>query len=276
MVGTLHQSLERIQFGAGVLPALGRILCQPYPHRGKLGIEVAVKRMRGGCYEAFSPLYCRRESPLAPVELRSQLLDQGRKAGANQRFAAGQPQLVHAQPDEGADQVDDLVVGQVSGHAVGIDELALGGNRDQILARLVLAHAFDERADRVDLELPLVLDPRLEEVGGEDPAVEQVLVVDVEVDAPEDVDPGEVARDHAIGDEEALPYIFDLLQHEGLCLGGSAGINIAGAVRLARELGPGHTIVTILCDYGNRYQSKLFNPVFLKNKGLPVPQWLDI
>lgn len=80
----------------------------------------------------------------------------------------------------------------------------------------------------------------------------------------------------AISDQEALPYIFDLLQTEGLCLGGSAGINIAGAVRLAKHLGPGHTIVTILCDYGNRYQSKLFNPVFLENKGLPVPAWLAI
>jgi cysteine synthase A len=79
-----------------------------------------------------------------------------------------------------------------------------------------------------------------------------------------------------ISDAEALPYVFDLLQHEGLCLGGSAGINIAGAVRLAEHLGPGHTIVTILCDYGNRYQSKLFNPVFLENRGLPVPQWLQI
>ena len=81
---------------------------------------------------------------------------------------------------------------------------------------------------------------------------------------------------YTIEDEEALPYIFDLLLHEGLCLGGSAAINIAGAVRLAQHLGPGHTIVTILCDYGNRYQSKLFNPVFLENKGLPVPQWLVI
>ncbi len=79
-----------------------------------------------------------------------------------------------------------------------------------------------------------------------------------------------------IRDEEALPYIFDLLKAEGLCLGGSAGINIAGAVRLAEHLGPGHTIVTILCDYGNRYQSKLFNPVFLENKGLPIPEWLVI
>ena len=79
-----------------------------------------------------------------------------------------------------------------------------------------------------------------------------------------------------ISDQEALPYVFDLLEHEGLCLGGSAGVNIAGAVRLAEHLGPGHTIVTILCDYGNRYQSKLFNPVFLANKDLPVPSWLAI
>ena len=84
--------------------------------------------------------------------------------------------------------------------------------------------------------------------------------------------------DHAwtVSDEEALPYIFDLLKHEGLCMGGTCGLNIAGAVRLARELGPGHTIVTVLCDYGNRYQSKLFNPVFLENKGLPIPDWLAI
>lgn len=81
---------------------------------------------------------------------------------------------------------------------------------------------------------------------------------------------------YTISDREALPYVFSLLQHEGLCLGGSSGINIAGAVRLARQLGPGHTIVTILCDYGNRYQSKLFNPVFLENRGLPVPDWLAI
>ncbi len=85
-----------------------------------------------------------------------------------------------------------------------------------------------------------------------------------------------VDKAYAISDQEALPYIFDLLQSEGLCLGGSAAINIAGAVRLARDMGPGHTIVTILCDYGHRYQSKLFNPVFLENKGLPVPQWLVI
>ena len=79
-----------------------------------------------------------------------------------------------------------------------------------------------------------------------------------------------------IGDRDALPYIFDLLKTEGLCLGGSSGVNIAGAVKLAEHLGPGHTIVTVLCDYGNRYQSKLFNPVFLENKGLPVPDWLAI
>ena len=80
---------------------------------------------------------------------------------------------------------------------------------------------------------------------------------------------------YEISDEEALPWVFQLLRNEGLCLGGSSGINIAGAVRLAEELGPGHTIVTILCDYGNRYQSKLFNPAFLRNRKLPVPDWLD-
>ncbi|MGZ2258028.1 cysteine synthase A [Roseobacter sp. A03A-229] len=78
-----------------------------------------------------------------------------------------------------------------------------------------------------------------------------------------------------IHDSEALPIVFDLLQHEGLCLGGSSGVNIAGAMRMAREMGPGHTIVTILCDFGTRYQSKLFNPEFLKSKGLPVPGWMD-
>ena len=78
-----------------------------------------------------------------------------------------------------------------------------------------------------------------------------------------------------IADEEALPIVFDLIEHEGLCLGASSGINIAGAKRLARELGPGHTIVTILCDYGTRYQSKLFNPEFLRSKGLPTPAWLE-
>jgi len=80
---------------------------------------------------------------------------------------------------------------------------------------------------------------------------------------------------YQIPDKEALPVVFDLLENEGLCLGGSSGINVAGAMRMAREMGPGHTIVTVLCDYGNRYQSKLFNPAFLKEKGLPVPQWLD-
>ena len=77
-----------------------------------------------------------------------------------------------------------------------------------------------------------------------------------------------------IPDEEAIPIVFDLLAHEGLCLGGSSGINVAGAIRLAKQLGPGHTIVTVLCDYGTRYQSKLFNPDFLRSKNLPVPGWL--
>ncbi|MFV0243665.1 MAG: cysteine synthase A [Qingshengfaniella sp.] len=78
-----------------------------------------------------------------------------------------------------------------------------------------------------------------------------------------------------VPDREALPIIFDLLAEEGLCVGGSSGVNIAGAVRMAREMGPGHTIVTMLCDYGTRYQSKLFNPEFLKGRDLPVPAWLD-
>jgi cysteine synthase len=78
-----------------------------------------------------------------------------------------------------------------------------------------------------------------------------------------------------IPDEEAVPIVFDLLEHEGLCLGGSSGVNVAGAIRMAREMGPGHTIVTILCDYGTRYQSKLFNPAFLRSKGLPVAAWLE-
>ncbi len=80
---------------------------------------------------------------------------------------------------------------------------------------------------------------------------------------------------YQIPDAEAVPIIFDLLEHEGLCLGGSSGINVAGAVRLAKEMGPGHTIVTILADYGTRYQSKLFNPAFLREKKLPVPAWLE-
>jgi len=79
---------------------------------------------------------------------------------------------------------------------------------------------------------------------------------------------------YEISDEEALPVIFELLEHEGLCMGGSTGINVAGAIRMARDLGPGHTVVTILADYGNRYQSKLFNPEFLHAKGLPAPPWL--
>lgn len=78
-----------------------------------------------------------------------------------------------------------------------------------------------------------------------------------------------------IPDDEALRIVFDLVREEGLCLGGSSGINIAGAIRMAREMGPGHTIVTILCDYGNRYQSKMFNPDFLRSKDLPVPEWIE-
>ena len=78
-----------------------------------------------------------------------------------------------------------------------------------------------------------------------------------------------------IPDAEALPVVFDLLAEEGLCLGGSSGVNVAGAIRMAQAMGPGHTIVTILCDYGTRYQSKLFNPDFLRARTLPVPDWLD-
>ncbi len=78
-----------------------------------------------------------------------------------------------------------------------------------------------------------------------------------------------------IPDAEAFPYVYDLLEHEGLCLGGSTAINVAGAVRVAREMGPGHIIVTVLADYGTRYTSKLFNPAFLREKGLPVPAWLE-
>ena len=90
------------------------------------------------------------------------------------------------------------------------------------------------------------------------------LIEDIKVDRP-----------YLIPDEEALPLIFELLEHEGLCMGGSTGINVAGAIRLARDMGPGHVIVTILADYGTRYQSKLFNPQFLREKGLPVPDWLE-
>ena len=79
---------------------------------------------------------------------------------------------------------------------------------------------------------------------------------------------------YQISDEEALPVVFDLIQREGLVLGGSSGINVASAVRLAKDMGPGHTIVTILCDSGTRYQSRLFNPAFLREKKLPVPPWL--
>jgi cysteine synthase A len=78
-----------------------------------------------------------------------------------------------------------------------------------------------------------------------------------------------------IHDSEALPIVFDIMEHEGLCLGGSSGVNVGGAMRMAKDMGPGHTIVTILCDYGTRYQSKLYNPDFLREKGLPIPGWLD-
>jgi len=81
---------------------------------------------------------------------------------------------------------------------------------------------------------------------------------------------------YQVTDHEALPIVFDLLQNEGLCLGASSGVNVAGAIKMARELGPGHTIVTILCDYGTRYHSKLFNPDFLNSKELPLPPWLSM
>jgi cysteine synthase A len=80
---------------------------------------------------------------------------------------------------------------------------------------------------------------------------------------------------YQIPDAEALDIVFDLVTEEGLCLGGSSGINIAGAIHLARDLGPGHTVVTVLCDYGNRYQSKMFNPDFLRSKNLPIPAWME-
>jgi cysteine synthase len=85
----------------------------------------------------------------------------------------------------------------------------------------------------------------------------------------------EIDAAYQIPDAEALPVLFNLLSEEGLCLGGSSGINVAGAIRLARDMGPGHTIVTVLCDYGTRYQSKLFNPKFLREKGLPAPDWME-
>lgn len=84
-----------------------------------------------------------------------------------------------------------------------------------------------------------------------------------------------VDKAYQIPDAEAVEHVFQLLQEEGLCLGASSGVNVAGAVRLAQDLGPGHTVVTVLCDYGTRYQSKLFNPEFLRSKSLPVPPWLD-
>src|SRR5882724_847005 len=89
------------------------------------------------------------------------------------------------------------------------------------------------------------------------------IIEDIKVDKP-----------YLIPDEEAVPLIFELAEHEGLCMGGSTGINVAGAIRLAKDMGPGHTIVTILADGGSRYQSKLFNPAFLREKNLPCPSWL--
>ena len=89
------------------------------------------------------------------------------------------------------------------------------------------------------------------------------------------IETAEVDDAFLIPDEEAVTVIYELLEHEGLCLGGSSGINVAGAIRLAEQLGPGKTIVTILCDSGNRYQSKLFNPDFMRSKKLPVPEWLE-
>jgi cysteine synthase A len=89
------------------------------------------------------------------------------------------------------------------------------------------------------------------------------------------IEDAKVDEAYLIPDEEAVPIIYELLEHEGLCLGGSTGINVAGAIRLARQLGPGHTIVTVLCDSGNRYQSKLFNPDFMRSRNLPVPEWLE-
>jgi cysteine synthase A len=89
------------------------------------------------------------------------------------------------------------------------------------------------------------------------------------------IDGLKVEKPYLIPDEEAVQAVFDMLQHEGLCMGGSTGVNVAGAIRLAKELGRGHTIVTILADYGTRYQSKLFNPEFLRSKKLPAPDWLE-
>jgi cysteine synthase A len=89
------------------------------------------------------------------------------------------------------------------------------------------------------------------------------------------IDGAVIDRAYLIPDAESVQVCFRLLEDEGLCLGGSSGVNVAGAIRLAKEMGPGHTIVTLLCDYGTRYQSKLFNPAFLRSKNLPVPDWLD-
>src|ERR1700760_2674399 len=92
---------------------------------------------------------------------------------------------------------------------------------------------------------------------------------------PAVIEPAKVDAAFLVSDEQAVKVIYELLEDEGLCLGGSSGINVAGAIRLAKQLGPGHTIVTILCDSGNRYQSKLFNPAFMRSKNLPVPEWLE-
>ena len=92
---------------------------------------------------------------------------------------------------------------------------------------------------------------------------------------PGDQDRPRSTRPISFRTRKPCPIIYELLEHEGLCLGGSTGINVAGAIRLASQLGPGHTIVTMLCDHGNRYQSKLFNPDFMRSKNLPVPQWLE-
>ena len=101
------------------------------------------------------------------------------------------------------------------------------------------------------------------------------VIMELQVEVPADTVKTEVDKAYLIPDEEAVPVIFDLLEHEGLCLGGSSGINVAGAIRLAKDLGPGKTIVTVLADSGTRYQSKLFNPEFLRSKKLPVPAWLE-
>jgi cysteine synthase A len=84
-----------------------------------------------------------------------------------------------------------------------------------------------------------------------------------------------IDRPYRISDEDLLLTLYDLVEHEGLILGGSSGVNVAGAIRMARDLGPGKTIVTILCDSGQRYQSKIYNPLFLREQGLPIPGWLS-